>query len=236
MKMTYYVDGVPTPTEPANLKFNCPIAKDVNCKYYRFTIDQDPVDKRVYFEMGFEDKSEYDVSVFLDPKDAKRLGEELVSLSNTCLFDSDDIAKANKALNKLKTSINTGDVIEVDIIIIDGYSNTVFDTAFGKLQFSIRYRNTKENMSYKIDIISTDRYHKCTADQVLDKINKKCSKYSDCTFNIDTDQLEDILTCMRNTMVVDGLIEVPENAIKLMEPKNVNLQKIVSDYLKDKKK
>lgn len=234
-KTEYLINAIPTPTEPVNLKFDCPIAKDINCKYYRFTIDQDPIDKKVYIEMGFEDKSEFDVSAFLNPKDAKKLGERLVSLSNTCLSDSDDIDTGNKALSKLKNSINANNVSKVKINVIGGYSDTVFDTNFGKLKFTIKYYNSRENMYYRIAIISTDRYHKCTEKQILDKINNKCKKYSNCEFIINTDELEDILSDMRDTMVKDGLIEVPDNAIEPMKPKDINLQKIVSDYIKDKK-
>lgn len=236
-KMEYFVNAIPTPTKPVNLKFYCPIAKDINCKYYRFTIDQDPIDKRVYLEMGFEDKSEFDVSAFLNPKDAKKLGERLVCLADTCISDSDDIDNGNSAVSRLKNSINANNVSKVKINIIGGYSDTVFDTNFGKLKFTIKYYNSRENMYYRIALISKDRYHKCTEKQVLDKINNKCKKYSNCEFIINTDDnLKDALSSMRDTMVKDGLIEVPDNAIEPMKPKDINLQKIVSDYIKDKKK
>ena len=235
-KMEYFVNGIPTPTEPMNLKFDCPIAKDINCKYYRFTIDQDPIDEKVYIEMGFEDKSEFDVSAFLNPKDAKILGERLVCLADTCISDSDDIDDGDRAVSRLKKSINANKVSKVKINVIGGYSDTVFDTNFGKLKFTIKYYNSSENMYYRIDLISKDRYHKCTEKQILDKIHNKCKKYSNCEFIINTDELEDILSSMKDTMVKDGLIEVPDNAIEPMKPKDINLQKIVNDYIKDKKK
>ena len=185
--------------------------------------------------MGFEDKSEFDVSAFLNPKDAKKLGERLVCLADTCISDSDDIDNGDRALSRLKKSINANKVSKVKINVIGGYSDTVFDTNFGKLKFTIKYYNSRENMYYRIAIISKDRYHKCTEKQILDKINDKCKKYSNCEFIINTDELENILSDMRDTMVKDGLIEVPDNAIEPMKPKDINLPKIVSDYLKAKK-
>lgn len=242
-----WIDGICNQVEPITEKYKCSIAKKLNIENYRITIDADPVDNQLYFELGFDDSHDYDTSMYIDANDAKRLSLELDKIADACIEEHHKVEVANRTLDDMINYLKDGIITKCEIIVLDGYHDTVFDTMFGKLQIQIAfyYEDINDTMKdvypniCRIDMISDKRYHKKSKTYfksfIEERINtlKKDYENLNTEFVINLDKYDDIYNAMRDTIKKDGM-GYRDDIVDAV-PKNIDMNKMVSDYLSSRK-
>lgn len=241
------IDGICNRIEPFTGKYACAIAKKLNIKDYRITIDADPVDNTVYFELGFDDSHDYDTSMYIDSAAAGELASKLDHIAKRCSNEYDKVAVAEDALAIMIDYLKDGIVTKCEITVLDGYHETVFDTMFGKLIIDIVFyydmpvdiKSEIHNNECEICMISTKRYHKKSKTYfksfIEERINTLRKDYEDLNteFVIDLDKYDDIYNAMQDTIKKDGMGY--RDDVVDADPKNIDINKMVSDYLSARK-
>lgn len=241
------IDGVCKEVKPLTGKYDCAISKKLNIKDYRITIDADPVDDQVYFELGFDDSHDYDTSMYIKSADASRIAYQLYQVASECTQEHHKVVVAENTLNSMINYLKDGVVTKCEVRVIDGYYDTVFDTMFGKLiieivfYYSMPNKTTSriDNSECKVRMISDKRYHKKSKTYfksfVEERINTLKKDYDDITteFVIDVDKYDNIYNAMQNTIKKDGM-GYKDDVVDAV-PKNIDMNKMVSDYLASRK-
>lgn len=241
-----WINGICNRLEPITKKYKCPIKK-LNIENYRITIDADPVDNQVYFELGFDDKHEYDTSMYINPVDAKRLAKDLDKIAEDCIEENHKVVVADHTLDNMIDYLKDGIITRCEVTVLDGYHDTVFDTMFGKLQIQVAFYYDEFDHLLKdvypricrIDMISIKRYHKKSKTYfksfVEERINTLKKDYEDLNtvFVINVDKYDDIYNAMQYTIKRDGM-GYKDDVVDAI-PKNIDMNKMVSDYLSSRK-
>ena len=236
------VNGICNKVEPITKKVKCVIDKQLNIKEYRITIDADPFDDQVYFELGFDDSHDYDTSMYISSTDAQRLSIDLERIANKCSLEHHEVVVADNTLDSMIDYLKNGIVKECKITVVDGYYDTVFDTTFGKLILELKFDYIKPDGTDQVCIIkmiSDKRYHKKSKTYfksfVEERINTLKKDYEDLNteFVIDIDKYDDIYNAMQNTIKKDGM-GYKDDIVDAV-PKNIDMNKMVSDYLSSRK-
>mgnify|MGYP007025959947 CR=1 FL=1 len=241
------IDGVCNGIEPFTGKYACAIGKKLNIKDYRITIDADPIDNTVYFELGFDDSHDYDTSMYIDSIAACELASKLDQIANCCSDEHDKVVVAEDALAIMIDYLKDGIVTKCEITVLDGYHETVFDTMFGKLIINIVFyydmpvdiESEIHDNECEICMISTKRYHKKSKTYfksfLEERINtlKKDYENLNTEFVINLDKYNDIYNAMQDTIKKDGM-GYRDDIVDAV-PKNIDMNKMVSDYLSSRK-
>lgn len=243
----YEVNGICNDIKSFTSKYACAIAKKLNIENYRITIDADPVDNTVYFELGFDDSHDYDTSMYIDAAIAGEIASELDKIAKSCIDEHHKVVVATDTLDNMIDYLKDGIVTKCKITVLDGYHETVFDTMFGKLIIElVFYYNAFDEITSEmhdtectIYMISDNRYHKKSKTYlkffIEERINTLKKDYEDLNteFVIDLDKYDDIYNSMQDTIKKDGM-GYRDDVIDA-DPKNIDINKMVSDYLSARK-
>lgn len=244
--MYYEVNGICDEIKPFTSKYACAIAKKLNIKDYRITIDADPVDNTVYFELGFDDSHDYDTSMYIDAAVAKEIASELDKIAKSCIDEHRKVTVAEGTLDNMIDYLKDGIITKCEITVLDGYHDTVFDTMFGKLMIKIVFHHHIYDEASEthygesvIYMISNKRYHKKSKTYfksfIEERINTLKKDYEDLNteFVIDLDKYDNIYNAMQDTIKKDGM-GYKDDIVDAV-PKNIDMNKMVSDYLSTRK-
>ena len=242
----YEVNGICNDIKSFTSKYACAIANKLNIENYRITIDADPVDNTVYFELGFDDSHDYDTSMYIDAAVAGEIASELDKIAKSCIDEHNKVTVAEDTLDNMIDYLKDGIVTKCEVTVLDGYHDTVFDTMFGKLMIKIVFHyytfDEASEMHYNecvIYMISSKRYHKKSKTYfksfIEERINTLKKDYEDLNteFVIDLDKYNDIYNAMQDTIKKDGM-GYKDDIVDAI-PKNIDMNKMVSDSLSTRK-
>lgn len=234
---------IPSPIKPFTTNYNCPISEDINVRKYNVTIDGDTENDRVYMNLGYDGKRQYDCSFFLESKDAFELGQKLIHYSQKATITHKDYIRSKDWINKLTELIQNKIVTDIGIKCISVFSDDPEDSLFGTIVLQVYYITKMNNSDeaiilsdgltdkdytyfdeliekfkteYEIEnvFIDTDGYKKLKS-RINDKLNKWLQKTQS-----KTTPRHDIQTMLPNNLK-DGVKDIADRVIdKLKENQN----------------
>lgn len=133
---------VPEVKKPFVTTYDCPIPEELKIKNYNIIIDSDPVDNRVYLELGYDGRDEYSSAFYLTSSQAAELGKQLMEYGIHALCEHSDYTTGEMQCNMLRNLVKSKMVEEIEIKPIKLFTMDVDDSLFGRMIVDISYRST----------------------------------------------------------------------------------------------
>lgn len=143
-----FIDLVPYQKKPYKNNIDCKIKEQLKVDKYNVTIDSDPVDNLLYFELGYDDKEEYNSAFFISPIDAYNLGKELQDRAMKLMEANYLYSSGNNMLSIFKEKLNNNNIKELYILPYKLFTEDIEDTLFGRIIIEIYYKTKTDEIEY----------------------------------------------------------------------------------------
>lgn len=196
----------PTLTDETNLELDCTV-KELGTEKYRFDVDQDPTNGKIYLNVGYDNLTAIDSPVYLDYKDAVKLIETLLKYCNIASENDGKGYRTREFVKDLKMNLINNNIKWLSVYPICKADQDYFH---GAMILDIKYY-TKDNIkpiisayklcsklskNYKSSIVYSARILSCDFLKETDKcLTKELEERLKTEFDIDkinlhTDQFE----------------------------------------------
>lgn len=160
---------VPKHIYPEMKDFDVPkdVSEVIHVEKYNVLVDGDSLDDKVYLNMGYDNKTEYDSSFFLTADDAYKLGEMLIKKSSAVLNASIVKARSEIFMYEFKKRLLLNEVVDVAITFLNPYTLNPEDTNFGKFIVRVEYSTESDEDMIGCELVSDDMMDTDTSDRAV---------------------------------------------------------------------
>ncbi len=145
----------PVLTDETNLELDCTV-KELGTEKYRFDIDQDPTNGKIYLNVGYDNLTDIDSPVYLDYKDASKLIEALLKYCNVASENDGKGYRTREFVKDLKMHLINNNIKWLSVYPICKADQSYFH---GAMILDIKYY-TKDNIKPIISVYKISKGYK----------------------------------------------------------------------------